>query len=111
MSFVVLDVPDEGGGNGPLARLGVEVRDAAYNGSGELWSAVLEILDTDIVRTVERALRHLYDMDSAGEAMRLIFALYGLCEMRFPKRFTPAPNILLWPGCSWTSFSLRPMNI
>lgn len=85
MRLIAVELPDEGGGESLMERLGTEVRNAAYQGSEELWSAVLEVLDTDAARTLERALGHLYDMDSAGDAMKLVFALYGLCEMAVPK--------------------------
>lgn len=65
-----------------------EIRDTAYQGVEDLWSAFLEVGELDMVKATEKALRMMTSNGDYTGAMKVLEGIYALVEIAPSENFT-----------------------
>lgn len=65
-----------------------EVHDTACQSVEDLWTAVLEVGELDVVKAAEKALRLLSSHGDYTGAMKVLEGIYALVEIAPPESFT-----------------------
>lgn len=62
-----------------MRQLADKVREAAYESTESLWSAVLDVVDMDTAQCFEQALAALLELRNYDKAMGMVTGLFALC--------------------------------